>query len=246
MKRLEIILFLFPLLFTSCDKEDAWDIIKTSGPVVTEEREVSSFSEIEVTDRINIILVQDTVEKIILSGPKNLLAKVSTTNNYSTLKIRDNNNFNWVRSFDNEIVATVHVKSLKKIYYEGVGNITSNNKLVSDSLIIISQQSSGDINLSIAVDYFYCYFNQSLVYMNLRGTANRAHLQISGTGFLDCETLQTINCSTQNQGSGDIIANCSNYFSGIIEGSGNVLFTGNPNQTAFKYFGRGSGEFIEF
>ncbi len=246
MKQLKIWLLLGIILFASCNNEDAWDLFKTAGPIITENRETSAFKSIEMMDRVNVTLVQDTIERIVLSGPKNLLAEVSTMVNNGVLKIRDNNNFNWVRSYDNEILATIHVKSLKKIYYEGIGNITSSNQINSDTLRIISQQSSGDINLNIAVDYFYCYFNQSLVYMNLSGTAKRAHYQISGTGFLDCENIETINCSTHNQGSGDIIANCSNYFSGIIEGSGNVLYTGNPKQTAFELIGRGNGEFIEF
>ena len=246
MKQLKIILLLFPLLFSSCNNEDAWDIFKTAGEQITEERDIEPFNKLEMLDRINVILVQDTLERLTISGPKNLLPKVSTLVKNGCLIIKDTNRFNWVRSYDHEITATVHVQTLNHIYYEGIGDITSANQLVVDSLTIISQESAGDIWLNINVHYFYCYFNKSLVYMNLSGNAHRAHLQINGTGFLHCEGLLTSTCSVQNQGSGDITANCTNYFSGIIEGSGNILFTGNPNQRVFVYKGRGSGQFIEF
>jgi hypothetical protein len=247
MKKVNIgLIILLSSLLIACNSEDAWDFFKTAGKTVTIEREVSQFTEIELVDRIDVVIVQDTIEKIFLNGPKNLISKVSTVVKNNSLKIVDNNNYNWVRGYNNTITATVHIKHLKSIYYEGVGNISSQNDIISDTLIIDSQMSSGDINLDIVTKYFHCYFNQSMVNMTINGTSEGAHLQISGTGFLRCANLITGSCFTHNQGSGDIIAYSSGYIAGIIEGSGNVLYTGNPNETVFIYKGRGSGSFIEF
>jgi hypothetical protein len=247
MKKVNLILILlFSSLLIACNSEDAWDFLKAAGKTITIEREVSQFSEIEMVDRVDVVLVQDTLEKVILTGPKNLISKVSTAVKNNSLKIVDNNKYNWVRGYDNTITATIHIKYLKSIYYEGVGNITSQNEIISDSLTIDSQMSSGDINLNIVTEYFHCYFDQSMVNMTINGTSEGAHLQISGTGFLRCANLKTGSCFVHNQGSGDIIAFSSGYIAGIIEGSGNVLYTGNPNQTEFIYKGRGSGSFIEF
>lgn len=232
------------MVFMGC--EDSWDLFQSEGENVTIEREIGSFNEIFLIDRVNAIIVQDTIEKFHLSGPKNLLTKVSTKIDNGCLKIIDNNSYGWVSGFDHSITATVHIKNLNRIYYEGIGNITSENQIVTDTLSIVSIKSSGDINLNINVDFFYCFFNHSMVDLNAEGNASGAHLQINGTGFLRCENLVTGSCFVHNQGSGDIIAHSIGYIAGIIEGSGNVYYTGSPNETVFIYKGRGSGLFVEF
>ncbi len=246
MNRLILFIPLLLIVLPSCDSEDAWDIFKTAGKIVTVEREVESFVKIEMLDRVNLEIYQDTVEKLYIKGPQNLLSKVSTTVKDSILYIVDNNTFNWVRDYDHKITAKVHVKHLKRIYYEGIGNISTLNQLISDSLVIRSFQSSGSINLNINLGYFHCYFNQSLVDLNVSGTANKVHAQINGTGFLYCHELITSWCRAFNQGAGDIYVYSSGFLSGVIEGSGNVYYTGNPNHTVFEYIGRGDGSFIEF
>ncbi len=237
-----LVLICFSLLLIACG-EDKWDFLKDAGKTVTVEREVDAFNEIKLVDRVDI---QDTIEKFILTGPENLLAKVSTSIKNGSLKIVDNNSYNWYRGFNFTITATIHIKEINRIYYEGIGNITTENQLVTDTLYVESIKSSGNINLNIDVDYFHCFFNHSMVDFNAVGNALGAHLQINGTGFLRCENLITSSCFVHNQGSGDIIANSAGYLAGIIEGLGNVLYTGNPHETVFEYKGRGSGSFIEF
>lgn len=239
-----IVLGLAFFLFAGC--ENAWDLFQSAGENVSIERDITGYNEIYMIDRVNVNLVQDTCEKIILEGPKNLLTNVTTKVNNGRLKIIDNNNYGWINGFDHTITATVHIKNLNRIYYEGIGNLTALNQIVTDSLFVESIKSSGDIFLNVEADYFYCFFNHSMVDFNAEGNAYRAHLQINGTGFLRCENLVTSSCFVHNQGSGDIIAYSNGYIAGIIEGAGDVLYTGNPHERVFIYKGRGTGSFIEF
>ncbi|HNS31308.1 MAG TPA: head GIN domain-containing protein [Tenuifilaceae bacterium] len=246
MNKLIVFFTLVAITLASCDSKSAWDILKTAGKTVSEEREIEPFGKVELLDRVNLDICQDTAYKLILTGPKNLLPKISTRVEDGTLTIADNNSCNWVRDYEHRITAKVHVKQLNRIYYEGIGNITTTNKLTVDTLIIRSFQSAGSINLDVTLKYFHCYFDQSLVDLHIAGTANRVHAQINGTGFLYCHELITPHCVAFNQGSGDIYVYASNYLHGIIEGSGNVFYTGNPSSTEFRYIGRGSGRFVPF
>lgn len=246
MNKLIVFFTLVAIALVSCDSESAWDIFKTAGITVTEERDVEPFCKVELLDRVNLEICQDTAYKLILTGPKNLMPKISTRVEDGTLTIADNNSCNWVRDYEHRVTTKIHVKQLKRIYYEGVGNITTINRLTVDTLIIRSFQSAGSINLDVDLNYFYCHFDQSLVDLHIAGTANSVHVQISGTGFIYCHELITPCCVAFNQGSGDIYVYASDYLYGVIEGSGNVFYTGNPSDTEFTYIGRGSGRFIPF
>ncbi len=246
MNKLIAFLPVLVIALMSCDSESAWDIFKTAGKTISEERDVEPFGKIELLDRVNLEIFQDTMYKLVLTGPQNLLPKISTRVENGTLTITDNNTFNWVRDYEHRVTARVHVEHLDRIYYEGIGKISTSNRLTGDTLIIRSYQSSGSIDLDVTLKYFHCYFDQSLVDLHIAGTANRVHAQINGTGFLYCHELITPHCIAFNQGAGDIYVYASNYLHGIIEGSGNVFYTGNPSSTEFRYIGRGSGRFIPF
>ena len=239
-------LFLVTLIVVSCDREDAWDFLKTAGEYVTEERDVEPFNSVFLLDRVNLEIIQDTINKLTLSGPKNLLAKITTDTYLGTLGIIDQNTFNWVRGYDHKITATIHVTRLTKIYYEGIGDIKTINTLKTDSLTLTSKQGSGDVNLSLEVGYVYCYFDQSISDVTLKGTASMVHVQINGKGFIRSHELITPWCRAFNQGSGDIYAYSSDFLHGMIEDSGNIFYTGRPTNVHFDYLGRGSGYFFEF
>ena len=48
--------------------------------------------------------------KLVLTGPQNLLPKISTRVENGTLTITDNNTFNWVRDYEHRVTARVHVE----------------------------------------------------------------------------------------------------------------------------------------
>ncbi|MDD2195911.1 MAG: DUF2807 domain-containing protein [Bacteroidales bacterium] len=217
-----------------------------AGKTVTIERTVDSIYYINILDRVNVEIIQDTVNRLYLTGPENYLPKVNTTYSNGKITIEDKNSYGWYTGYDVNLTATIHVTHLKDIYYEGIGNITSQNTLVTDSLRVISEKSSGNISLDINANYFYCYFNQSAVDISVTGTAPRTHLQINGTGFIRCSEVLSTHCWVHNQGSGDIYAYANSSISGIIEGAGNVLYTGNPSYTSLVVKGRGTGKFIGY
>jgi hypothetical protein len=52
------------LLLFSCNKENAWDCIQTTGDIVSETREVNGFCYIRLEDNINLIITQDSIESV--------------------------------------------------------------------------------------------------------------------------------------------------------------------------------------
>ncbi|MBX9853215.1 MAG: hypothetical protein K2X86_15835, partial [Cytophagaceae bacterium] len=67
-----IIAFNFILLtLFSCKKGEQWDCVKSTGKIVQEERGVGTFDILYVEDNINVILTNDSTDKIIVEAGDN-------------------------------------------------------------------------------------------------------------------------------------------------------------------------------
>ena len=106
MKRnvIAVLFFLVSLMAASCSKMDQ---LFNNGEPVTERREVAHrFSAISMYNNVNVKLVQSNYPHLELTCPKNLIEKVTTEIEGDTLVIKNENEYNWLRSFDYSIDLT--------------------------------------------------------------------------------------------------------------------------------------------
>ena len=101
-----ILFILVSLMVTSCQKMDA---LFKNGEPVTEYRTVGqNFTVVSMFNNVNVKLVQDRHPHLELTCPKNLIEKVTTEVKNDTLVIKNENDFNWIRSYDYSIDLTVY------------------------------------------------------------------------------------------------------------------------------------------
>lgn len=238
-----IVLALFPIL-AGCNSEDAWDGIKTAGEVITQEWPVDDFHTIWLLDWVDLEITQDTACWLIITGPKNIIADVTAEVVNDTLHIRDNNKHKWVRGFDHRVTMRMGVRHLKWIYLEGPASISTTNTLNSEYFTFRTQNSSGNISLKLNAKRFRTYMNRSHIDMRAEGTAEHAHINLRGNGFVRFDGLKVKGCTANNYGGGDISLYVTESLSGLINGPGNILYRGNPTHTSFSIGNRGTGRFI--
>ena len=117
MKRnvIAVLFFLVSLMAASCSKMDQ---LFNNGEPVTERREVAHrFSAISMYNNVNVKLMQSNYPHLELTCPKNLIEKVTTEIEGDTLVIKNENEYNWLRSFDYSIDLTVYYDSLRQINF---------------------------------------------------------------------------------------------------------------------------------
>src|SRR5690606_26765019 len=114
----------------SCSKNQPGDCFKSSGEVVQQERLLSSFNKLVISDRFNIILSQDSSkpESAVLRGGKSLLSSVVMHVIDTALYIKDGNTCNWVRNYDNRITIELNIHKLKKLYIHDDVYLETNEK----------------------------------------------------------------------------------------------------------------------
>src|SRR5688572_21744779 len=118
--RILFTIFLLSAVFASCKKNGC---LEEAGALVTSVRNAGAIREVRLYDNINLVLKQDTTEKISVAAGKNLEPFIETSFEKEVLTIRNNIHCNWLRDPAEAITVHVSVKNLEKLYYEGSGNV---------------------------------------------------------------------------------------------------------------------------
>jgi hypothetical protein len=143
-KHLQLVTFLLSLslLFTSC-----LDGIKGSGNVVRSERPVSSFESIAVSAGLEVILMQDSVAKVLVEADGNLQDIIRTEVSNGRLKIYPERRISKCTS--KKIYVTLrHIHTLE---VSSGAEVTCKMDLKMSSLQV-SASSGADISLAVILD----------------------------------------------------------------------------------------------
>src|SRR5690242_20273176 len=89
--------FVLCLLLFSCKKESLFDCFKSTGDIVTERRNIGTFTETIIYNNVNVIIVQDSLTYLEINAGENLLPLITTEIRNGKLIIENNNKCNWVR-----------------------------------------------------------------------------------------------------------------------------------------------------
>lgn len=201
-------------LFLSCSKDDT---LRGSGNIITEIREVTSFTKIYNPTSVNILVAESSTQQVELSADDNVISSIKTLVENGTLKI-DLTKSNYVNT---TITVSVSIPNLGELKNTGSGNMT-----VSDfdglNNMSIDNESSGSISIS--------------------GSVTSLNLKNSGSGSYQGFNFIVEDCIVANSGSGNCEINCTEALSGSNSGSGSVFYKGNPSVDITN---TGSGQVID-
>ena len=212
MKRstVAILFFLVSLMAASCNKMDK---LFNNGEPITEQRELNHrFTAISMYNNVNVKLVHDNHPHLELTCPENLIAKITTEIDGDTLYIKNENEYNWLRSYDYSIDLTVYYDSLRQIDYASIGSLTCAE---GESL---KGFSTMQVDTTFIIDTI----------LNIDGTIST----IDTT--MDIDTLFPKNLFVNiNEGSGDIdlTLNCDVVKNNFGNGTSHVTFKGKAEYT---------------
>jgi len=222
------ILTLLSLIFllTSCD-EYYFNCLKGNGIMASQEREINQFSGIISECDFDIIIVIDTINKVVVEADENLLRYIRTNVRSDNLII-DNSTRRCLRRSDGHPVQVfVHMPDVYFISLEGSGLIYCDYLIYVD-LIRIVLTGSGLIDLrdidALEVDAIITGSGE----IKLWGVCEDGDLDISGSGKIKAFHLEQDYCSANISGSGDMFVFVYDLLDANISGSGNIFYKGNP------------------
>lgn len=221
MKQISILLLgLMALAFTSCEK------VRGEGPVVTENRDVSSFSGIDLRCEADLYYRNAPDYSVEISGQQNVLDVVETYTSEGRLVIRYRGDVR-MRSHE-RLHIQVTAPSVTKLHVRGSGEIMTSGPL-SPSRIDMDVDGSGSIRVSeLAANHIDAEVVGSGNIRVANGSASDVETLVSGSGDIDLAGVQAGEATTVTSGSGDTRLHVADRLKSTISGSGDVFYRGNP------------------
>ena len=239
-----ILFFLVSLMATSCQKMDA---LFKNGEPITEYRTVGqNFTVVSMFNNVNVKLVQDRHPHLELTCPKNLIEKVTTEVKNDTLVIRNENDFNWIRSYDYSIDLTVYYDSLRSVNYCSIGELSSIDSIIgmkaqsidsteigidtvlTNNFILRILEGSGDINLTFNCNVLKTVFSNGTSKVTLKGYAGYTEHYLKSYGVVHAEALNSNIVKVMSHSTNDVYVWAQSALYAYLYNIGNAYYKGYP------------------
>lgn len=241
-------LFYFFVIITAlgaCKKPEDRRCLKTIGEDSTKEIEVDSFDRVYLKEHIHYVLVQDTVEKVVVKGGKNLLNFINVQVVDGRLEIMNENKCSFLRSYDREVEVEIHFKELINIHYEGTETLTNKGTLELGWLVVLIRDGAGPVNLNFNADAVFTTISHGWGDFTYSGSVGYANLIVKSNGYCDTYGLNVQDSLTVvSYTPGTVKVNANNaLMKAEIGGSGDIWYKGVPvGEPVLNRYG--SGELI--
>ncbi|MDX9858852.1 MAG: head GIN domain-containing protein [candidate division Zixibacteria bacterium] len=187
--------------------------VKGSGDIVTESRDVGDFDRINSAGAFDIHVTVGPEPTLKIEFDDNLIELIETEVRGGTLRIDSRKSF---RS-RSDCTITITVPSLERITSSGSGDITVER--LSGELFECRLSGSGSITAE--------------------GEIGEIEATISGSGDIDARNLKAKSAFARVSGSGEIAVYATDDFDGVVSGSGDIFYYGDPAKTSVNVSGSG-------
>jgi hypothetical protein len=209
------------VMFASCEK------VVGEGPVVTETRNISDFSGVDLRVSGNIYFTQSPEYKVEVRAQQNILGVLETYVANNKLVIRFDNDV-VVRRHEN-VTVNISAPDLSSIRVSGSGDIMTTGPLTPNSMEMdISGSGSITVN-DLETGYLDATISGSGDIKVINGSADEEKLRISGSGDMDLANVLAKYVTTTTSGSGDTRVHATDRLNVTISGSGSVYYRGQPS-----------------
>jgi len=205
-----------------------------SGNIVKDTRNLRDFSEIALRGSGKVFIKQGNTQSLMLEADDNIIDLIETFVKGERLIITNRNTC--IRHATLNFYLTV--KELTGIYLSGSGDIKGENTLTAENFTI-SVTGSGNINLDLDTESLVSRISGSGT-MYLSGESTYNIIRIGGSGDIRAFDLKTRDTEVTISGSGNAMVNAYDDLDVKINGSGDVRYTGRPEEINKSIHGSGS------
>ena len=223
---------------STCDS--GHDCFKSTGPVVTERREVAAgLVTVTAYGNVDLRLVQDPQTYAEVRAGQNLIGEIELTRKGQALEIANTSTCNWTRSYDSPREVTLHLPSITNVFLRGQGN-GSTVGLFEQDTIFFHAIGAGDYDLTVKVKALFLD-QYELGDITVRGSANYINFILGGSGRLFAQGITPRSCDFKmtRDSDGDAHVRATLRLGGTVAGNGTLYYGGPPASTDIKVTGKG-------
>lgn len=200
-------------------------LVRGSGDIISEERDVTGFDSILVQGGGILEIVQADDEGLTITGDENLLEYIETEVKGNTLEIT-------VRDPNTQIMPSediryeVRLRDLNEVDVDGSVDIVCEGMLTDDVKLDVSGSSSVEFS-SLDANTLELGISGSAE-STIDGEVAEQKLDISGSGDFQHGGLRSRTTAVSISGSGDVTVWATDELDIDVSGSGNVSYYGSP------------------
>jgi len=234
-------IILLLVISTSCKKAEDRTCAKTAGEETSVEIPLDSFDKVYLHEHLIYELIQDSTDKIVLTGGKNLLNHVLVSVSDGLLDVSNENRCNFLRSYKKKIKVEIHFTSLINIHFEGTEPLTNKGKLKFDWLTFLIRDGAGSVTLNMDAQQIYATISHGWGDFTFSGTAQYANLNIRSNGYCDLYGMDLSDSATVvSNTQGDIKVNAQGIkLKAQTLSDGDIYFKGVPSILQFEKLSNG-------
>lgn len=225
-KTILLTILVIPLLMSAC----VFTVVRGSGEIVSETREVSDFNKVELNGVGTLYITQGDKETLEIEAEDNLLPYIESVVRGNTLFIGfEDDKWTQVVQPTEPIKYYLTLKEISKIELSGAGRIVS-ERLETTELRITSS-GAGDIEIDEITAEELVVTLSGAGNCEIGGQVIDQRITISGAGNYSAESLESAATLIQVSGMGTSKVWATEDLDIEISGAGNVRYYGNPHVT---------------
>ena len=238
MKKFNLLILIF--LAFSCRKPDERACFKKSGELAIKVYEFGAFNQLHLKEHLTYKLVQDSTNKVLVRGGKNLLNFVEVRSENGLLTIENKNRCNYLRSYEIPEVE-IHYTKLINILFEGTERLYNEDTLITDYLTLTLRDGAGHMDLNVQAIDINAINTHGWGSLTLKGETQTLRGHLMGDGKFDFSQITSTNqVKLITASSMDQQVNAAGIpLSVELNGIGNVYYYGLPSLINNVQYGSG-------
>ncbi len=201
-----------------------------SGKIVTQNRDVSGISAIDINYPAEIVINQGQTESLSIEADDNILPQLRTRLDAGTLYI-ENNEPVWSGRVNpsRPVKITINLKDLHSLEFSSAGTVHAEN-LKTDNLVMDISGAGTITFTNVNIRTINCHLS-GVGNVDISGTAHDLRLDISGLGNFRAPNLISQTANVNVSGTGSATVYTQNQLIADVSGIGSVNYYGNPSVT---------------
>jgi len=196
--------------------------IKGSGKIVTENRAISDFKNIQISNSLKSIITQSSVESVTVKADDNIIDRISTENKNGTLYIELKSG-----SYENLTAELkISVKELEKLNCSGAADVEVNN-YTGDALEVTSSGAS-KVHLNNIKAKSFMAFVSGASKIIASGQANKQKINLSGASDYKGYNFRTEHSNVTSSGASNAFIHAIRSLKAHASGASDIRYHGHP------------------
>lgn len=196
---------------------------RSTGNFIKEDRQVSSFTKLEIGGAFKVYLSQGDQEKLVIEADDDEIGEIITEVIGNKLKISTKSG--WGNRF-HEMTIYLTFKDLEYIDFSGAVDVVSKEPLSFNDLTM-DVSGAADLDLEFTADRFEAEYSGASE-IDFRGSCKSGYIELSGASDFDASEMEFSDLKVEVSGASDARVWASETLDIDASGASSIRYKGNP------------------